>query len=160
MNLLSKILPWKTNGIIILITLLALVVLNFYGIYTNKFYFFKPDNYIFPLLSIVHYVYLYVVWFKITEHEPPDPKMRNLEYAMYAVVVVYLYKIYESILVLTSFSEYAEHVIPASFVPVAISTIALYSLLALLTLFSFWQRKRYVGAYNFEDYNNNLNIWQ
>ncbi|MDC6364629.1 MULTISPECIES: hypothetical protein [Flavobacteriaceae] len=160
MNLLSKILTWKLNGIVILITLLALVVLNFYGIYTNRFYFFKPDNYIFPILSLIHFVYLYVVWFKITEQELPDPKMRNLEYGLYAVTVVYLYKIYDSVQVYASFSEYEQHVIPPSFEPIAIVTIVLYSLLAVLTIFSFWQRKQYVGVYNFEDYNNNLNIWQ
>ncbi|UII79652.1 hypothetical protein [Flagellimonas sp. CMM7] len=160
MNLISSLLTWRRNNIIILIILLALIVLNFYGLYTNKFYFFKPDNYIFPLLSIVHFLYLYVIWFKITEDELPDPKMRNLEYALYAIMIVYLFKIYDSALVLSSISEYQEHIMPVTFMPVGTITLVLYCLLTLFTLMSFWHRKQFIGKYNFENYNDNLNIWQ
>lgn len=160
MNLLSNILTWKRNSIIILVILVALITLNFYGIYTNRFYFLKPDNYILPILSIIHFVYLYVVWFKITEKELPDPKMRNLEYALYVLMIVYLFKIYDSATVLASSSDYWEHVIPPTFMPIAILTLAMYILLPLLTLMLFWQRKQHIGVYNFENYNDNLNIWQ
>ncbi len=90
----------------------------------------------------------------------PDPKMRNLEYALYALLVVYLFKIYDSALILGSFSEYEEHVIPATFKPIGILTLVLYCSLPLFTLISFIHRKRYIGQYNFENYNDNLNIWQ
>ncbi len=159
MNLLNGILSWKRNTVVTIFVLIALVILNFYGVYTNTFYFLKPDNYIFPLLSLVHFVYLYVIWFKISEIELPDPKRRNLEYVLYAVMIVYLFKIYDSIVVLNSAAEFAEYEVPSTFKPVATATLILYCLLPLLTLLSFWQRKKYVGAYNFENYNDNLNVW-
>lgn len=158
--MISNLLTWRRNSIIILIILLALIILNFYGLYTNRFYFFKPDNYIFPLLSSAHFLYLYVIWFKITEGELPDPKMRNLEYALYAIMIVYFFKIYDSALVLSSTSEYQEHIMPTTFVPIGTITLVLYCLLPLFTLMSFWHRKQHIGQYNFENYNDNLNIWQ
>ncbi|SNY99871.1 hypothetical protein [Flagellimonas pacifica] len=160
MDLLLKVLNWKRNSIVLFIILFALVILNFYGIYTNRFYFFKPDNFIFPLLSTIHFLYLYVIWFKITEGELPDPKMRNLEYALYVLMIVYAFKIYDTALILNSFSEYQEHILPYTFKPMGIFTLVLYCLLPLLTLVSFWHRKRLIGEYNFENYNDNLNIWQ
>ena len=160
MNTISKIITWKRNILASMAVLLVLIVLNFYGVYTNKFYFLKPDNYIFPILSMVHFLYLYVVWFKISEEELPDPKMRNIEYVLYAIMIVYVFKIYDSIMVLNSITEYGEHVIPATFKPVATVTLVLYSILPILTIYTFWLRKRYVGIYNFENYNDNLNIWQ
>lgn len=89
----------------------------------------------------------------------PDPKMRNLEYILYAVMIVYVFKIYDSFLVLGSTSDYANSVIPATFKPMAISILILYCLLPLLTLVSFWYRKQLIGSYNFENYNDNLNLW-
>ena len=160
MNTISKIITWKRNILASLVVLLVLIALNFYGVYTNKFYFLKPDNYIFPILSLVHFLYLYVVWFKISEEELPDPKMRNIEYVLYAIMIVYIFKIYDSIMLLNSVTEYGEHVIPANFKPVAIVTLVLYSILPILTIYTFWLRKKYVGIYNFENYNDNLNIWQ
>ena len=160
MNTLSKIITWKRNILASVAVLLILVVLSFYGVYTNQFYFFKPDNYIVPILTSVHFVYLYVIWFKITEDELPDPKMRNIEYVLYAIMIVYVFKIYDSITVLNSIKTYGEHVIPATFKPMATLSVILYSILPILTLYTFWLRKRYVGIYNFENYNNNLNIWQ
>lgn len=143
-----------------MVILVVLMGLSFYGIYTNKFYFLKPDNYIIPILGVVHLLYLYVVRFKVTEDELPDPKMRGLEYVLYGLVVVYLFKIYDSVLVLGSVAQFGEHVIPPTFRPMGILIVLLYSLLTLLTLYLFWLRKKYVGAYNFENYNSNLNIWQ
>ncbi|TAI48759.1 hypothetical protein [Flagellimonas allohymeniacidonis] len=160
MNLIASILNWKRCNIATLLVLTILVVLNFYGVYTNKFYFTKPDNYIFPLLSLVHFLYLYVIWFKITEDELPDPKMRNLEYALYAVMVVYLFKIYDSAMIIGSISDYQEHVIPSTFLPIGVLILVLYCLLFLLSLLSFWHRKRHIGVYNFENFNDNLNMWQ
>ncbi|WP_228237309.1 hypothetical protein [Allomuricauda sp. M10] len=160
MNAISKIITWKRDILASLAVLLVLIVLDFYGVYTNKFYFLKAENYLFPVLAAVHLLYLYVVWFKISEGELPDPKMRNIEYALYAVLGVYVFKIYDSITVLNSIAEFGEHVIPATFKPIATLTLVLYSILPILTIYTFWLRKKYVGAYNFENYNDNLNIWQ
>ncbi len=160
MNTLSKIITWKRNILASLAVLLILIVLNFYGVYTNQFYFTKPDNYIFPILSSVHFLYLYVIWFKISEDELPDPKMRNIEYILYGVMVVYFFKIYDSVTVLNSVEAFSEHIIPATFKPMATLTLVLYSILPILTLYTFWLRKQYIGEYNFDNYNDNLNIWQ
>ncbi|SHG32211.1 hypothetical protein [Flagellimonas flava] len=160
MKILLDKLTWRRNGILVFTILVLLGISNFYGLYTNKFYFLKADNYIFPLLSLVHFLYLYVLWFKITEDELPDPKMRNLEYALYAVMIVYIFKIYDTVTILGSYSQYESHVIPATFKPVAYLSLILYGLLPILTLISFWHRKQLVGKYNFEEYNDNLNIWQ
>jgi len=160
MNTISKIITWKRNILASLAVLLVLIILDFYGVYTNKFYFLKAENYLFPVLTIVHLLYLYVVWFKISEGELPDPKMRNIEYALYIIMGVYVFKIYESITVLNSIKEYGEHLIPSTFKPVATISLVLYSILPILTIYTFWLRKRYVGIYNFENYNDNLNIWQ
>lgn len=140
--------------------LVVLGISNFYGLYSNQFYFLKPDNYIFPLLSLVHFLYVYVLWFKITQHELPDPKMRNLEYVLYGVMIVYLFKVYDTVTILNSYSNYQEHVMPATFKPVGYTTLIFYCLLLLLTMVSFLHRKLHVGKYNFENYNDNLNIWQ
>ena len=88
MNTLSKIITWKRNILASVAVLLTLIILSFYGAYTNQFYFLKVDNYIFPILTSIHLLYLYVVWFKITEDELPDPKMRNIEYVLYAIMIV------------------------------------------------------------------------
>ncbi len=160
MKKLHNILNWRTTNIAISVVLLALIVLNFYGVYTNRFYFTKPTNYIFPILTMTHFVYLYVIWFKITENELPDPVMRNLEYSVYALAGFYFYKIYDSYLVLNSLTEFQQHMVPSTFEPSSTLILVLYILLAPLTVLSFWQRRRHVGAYKFENYNDNLNIWQ
>lgn len=140
--------------------LLVLIILNFYGLYTNKFYFLRPDNYVFPVLSIVHFIYLYVIWFKISENELPDPKMRNLEYALYVVMIVYVYKIVNTFLILLSYSDYQNHMIPGTFVPMGILILLLYLCLPILALVTFKHRKNHIGHYNFENYNDNMNYWQ
>lgn len=160
MKKLYNILNWRTTNVFISVVLLALIVLNFYGVYTNRFYFAKPTNYIFPLLTMTHFVYLYVIWFKIKENELPDPIMRNLEYSVYALAGFYFYRIYDSYLVLNSLTEFQQHLVPSTFEPTSTLILVLYALLAPLTLISFWQRRRLVGSYKFENYNDNLNIWQ
>ena len=160
MNLILNLLTWKRTNILTLVVLSMLVVFSFYGVYTNSFYLTKLDNYIFPLLSVIHFLYIYVIWFKISEDELPDPKMRNLEYALYAVMVVYAYKIYESVTIINSVSGLQEHFIPDTFAAMSTLILVLYCLLFALTLFSFWIRKRHIGIYNFENFNDNLNMWQ
>ncbi len=155
-----RVFNWKRICLITLFVLAVLIILNFYGIYSNKFYFLKPDNYIIPALAIIHSLYLYVIWFKITEDELPDPKMRNLEYVVYAILAVYLFKVYDSAIVLGSYSDYEDYILPSSFKPIGIITLALYCLMPFLTVLSFCYRRKLIGEYNFENYDNNLNAWQ
>jgi len=160
MNFLLKIISWKKCLAYSLAIIAALIVLNFYGLYSNKFYFFKIDNYIFPLLAIVHFTYLYVLWFKIREKEFSDPQMRNLEYAMYAVLLIYAFRFFESIYVLISYGEYADHIVPATFMPMALLIISLQFLLLLFTVTAFAHRKDKVGPYNIDNFNENIDSWQ
>ena len=152
--------PWKRTIYLSIGVLFSLVLLNFYGLYTNKFYFLKPDNYIFPVLSIIHFIYLYVIWFKITEEELPDPKMRNIEYVLYAVMVIYIFKIIDTLSILLSYSNYDNHVIPDTFVPLGVLIFLLYLVLPFLTLLCFTYRQKHIGKYNFENFNDNMNYWQ
>lgn len=160
MKFLMRLLNWKRSLILSIGTLLLLVPLNFYGLYTDKFYFFKFDNYIFPLLTVVHFVFLYAIWFKIREEEIADPQMRNLEYTLYVIFLVYIYKAMETLSILMSHSDYADHVIPATFIPMGIAILILHLLLLGLTLLTFAHRKRLVGSYNFEQMNQHFDSWE
>lgn len=140
--------------------LLVLIVLNFYGLYSNKFYLLKPDNYIFPLLTLVHFIFLYVLRFKIKERELTDPKMRNLEYALYAIFLVYVFKLSETIYILTTYNDYENHIMPSTFIPVGVITVVLQILLVLLTIIAVFHRKKLVGDYNFDNINQNIDSWQ
>jgi hypothetical protein len=160
MNILLRIFPWKMIKVLSIVILMTLIVLNFYGLYTNKFYFFKFDNYIFPILTLAHFVYLYVTWFKVRENEYPDPQMRNLEYMLYIIMFVYVFQIFDTLFILSSYSDYDESIIPVTFLPVGSLIVTLYILLIFLTLISFKYRKVLVGEYKFMDMNDNIDSWQ
>ena len=138
---------------------MALVVFSFYGPYTSKFYFFKLDNYIFPILTSIHLVFLYVLWFKIKEEETADPQMRNLEYALYVILVVYVYKTFESMYILSTYTDYEFHLLPGAFLPLGVLILALHILLVGLTLLIFKYRKDRVGNYVFDDMNH-IDSWE
>jgi hypothetical protein len=159
MKLLKTLFPWKSTLLLSICILLVLNVLSFYGMYTNKFYFFKPDNYIFPLLSLVHFVFLYVMWFKVKEGELSDPPMRNLEFVLYFISLVYLFKLGETAYVLSTADQYENHLIPATFMPVGILMLVLYATLLLLTFLTFSFRRQLVGTYLFDDTNQHVDNW-
>jgi hypothetical protein len=159
MNSILQIFTIKRTFIITAVVLAILVIFNFYGPYTSKFYFFKPGNYIFPILSVGHFIFLYVLWFKIKEQEMTDPQMRNLEYVLYVVFLVYVYKALESIYVLSTYGDYENHVIPAGFLPIGITLLVLHLLLVGLTLLMFKYRKDRVGEYKFDDMNH-IDSWE
>ncbi len=152
MKIIASNLSWKVLLRLSVIILVALLFLNFYNLYTNKFYFFKIDNYIFPILTIAHFVYLYVISFKIREDEHPDPTMRNLEYSLYAIFLVYSYKLSSIIGILSSKADFINYEIPTTFTPVGIVMIALFVFLLILTVLTFIYRKEKIGAYVFEEY--------
>ncbi len=160
MNFITQLLPWKRNLLVSIGVLVLLIIFSFYGLYTNKFYFFKFDNYIFPFLTVVHFAFLYVLWFKIKEGEIADPQMRNLEYALYVIFLVYVFQVFDSIYVLTTYSEYENHVIPSTFMPLGILILVLHLLLLGLTLLAFKYRKDLVGGYDFDDMNQHIDSWE
>lgn len=160
MEFITQLLPWKRNLLVSIGVLVLLIIFSFYGLYTNKFYFFKFDNYIFPFLTIVHFTFLYVLWFKIKEGEIADPQMRNLEYALYVIFFVYVFKVFDTIFLLTTFTEYENHVIPGTFMPMGITMLVLHLLLLGLTLLAFKYRKDKVGGYDFDDMNQHIDTWE
>ncbi|WP_157941168.1 MULTISPECIES: hypothetical protein [Arenibacter] len=158
-NSIKSVVP-KLNIILTTITIACLLCLSFYSMYGNTFIFSRVENYIFPFLTIIHFLYLYVLWFKITENEYPDMIMKNIEYVMYGILLVYLYEISETFLILGSQNEFQDHVIPSSFEPMGILIIALQSFLILLTVWSFVIRKQRVGKYDFDYLNNHIDAWE
>ncbi len=159
MKFILRILTLKRSYILSAMVIMALVVFSFYGPYTSKFYFFKLDNYIFPVLTSIHVVFLYVLWFKIKEKETADPQMRNLEYALYVILVVYVYKTFESMYILSTYTDYEFHLLPGAFLPLGVLILALHILLVGLTLLIFKYRKDRVGNYVFDDMNH-IDSWE
>jgi len=159
MNFVLTLFHWRRCFWLSIFTLGALIVLNFYGLYTDRFYLLKPDNYIFPLLTFVHFTFLYVVDLKIREKDYTDAPMRNLEYALYVISLVYIFKLVDTFYILMSYKNYADFVIPASFLPMGTSILALQLLLLFLTLLSFAHRKSRIGAYNFDTLNDTIDPW-
>ena len=160
MNFTQGVLTWKRTLILSIGVLALLNIFSFYGLYTNKFYFFKIDNYIFPLLSIVHFVFLYVLWFKIKEDELSDPPMRTLEYVLYIISLVYVYKLVETIIILLSYNDFDNHLIPSTFLPLGYFMLLLYTLLLLVTYLAIAYRKKIVGTYLFDDMNQHVDHWK
>ena len=160
MNFIKGILTWKRTLILSVGVLALLNIFSFYGLYTNKFYFFKIDNYIFPLLSIVHFVFLYVLWFNIKEDELSDPLIRTLEYILYIISLVYVYKLVETIIILLSYNDFDNHLIPSTFLPLGYFILILYSLLLLVTYLAIDYRKKIVGTYLFDDMNQHVDHWK
>ncbi|WP_405396857.1 hypothetical protein [Maribacter sp. Asnod2-G09] len=159
MNSIKGLFTWKRTLIVSIVVLFLLNIFSFYGLYTNKFYFFKIENYIFPILSVIHLVFLYVLWFKINENELSDPPMRTLEYVLYAISLVYIYKMVETIIVLSSYSDFENHLIPGTFLPLGFVMIALYAVLLLVTFLAVAYRKEMVGTYIFDDMNQHVDHW-
>ncbi|MCM4166253.1 hypothetical protein KCTC52924_03178 [Arenibacter antarcticus] len=146
----------KINLTISVNVLIVLIFFNFYGLYSNQFHFKNAVNFIFPIITLVHFVYLYVLWFKISENEYPDVIMKNLEYVMYGVLVVYFYEIFETGLLLSSFTKFEGHIIPSTFLPMGILILGLQVFLAICTIWAFFIRKRIIGNYNFDYLNNHI----
>lgn len=159
MKSILRIFTLRRTVIISAVLLILLSIFSFYGPYTGKFYFLKAYNYIFPVMTLVHFIFLYVLWFKIKENELTDPQMRNLEYGLYFIFVVYVYKACENIYTLTTYTEYENHLLPTEFLIVGIVAMLLYFMLLALTLLTFKYRKDRIGNYKFEDMNH-IDSWE
>ncbi len=150
---------WRPLIIISAICLLLTVVFNFYGLYTNKFYFLKLDGYLFAFISFAHFVFLYVIWFKITASEYPDTIMRNLEYVLYALTLLYFYKVIETCTTLLSLGEYSEHLISPYFLPLGIFLLVVHFLLLASTIGVFLIRRLIIGSYRIDYLNEDIDSW-
>ena len=139
--------------------ILMLIVMNFYGLYTDRFYFYKVDNYIFPLLTIVHFSFLQALQMRINSKYVGDLHLRNLEYAMYAILLVYVFKVLDTSYILLSYSDYEVQVIPENFMPYGTTILTLQICLVGLTVLSFGFRRNLLGRYNFDHINDKLDSW-
>lgn len=160
MRFIEKLFSWNKTIQFTVALLLTLIVFSFYGLYTNTFPVLKPENFIFPILSLIHFVFLYVLWFKIKEEEGTDPQMKVIEFLMYGVCLVYAFNVYMTISTLTTYFEFSNHVIPATFFPMGIFILAMQLTLIGLTLLAFKYRKNLVGNYDLDDMNQHIDSWE
>jgi hypothetical protein len=99
----------------------------------------------------VHFIYLYALWFKTTENEPPDLPMRNTEYILYFVYLIYIFKFLDSIYILSTYNDFKDHYIPDTFIPIGILLVIFNLFLLIITAISFYYRKEKIGSYNFDE---------
>ncbi|NNJ89202.1 MAG: hypothetical protein HKP53_07355 [Eudoraea sp.] len=150
MKHLLRIISWKKCFILSLSILPLLVFFSFYGLYTNKFYFLKIDNYIFSLLMIIHIWFLNALYRLEKEPHAYMNITRNLEFIMYAISLVYLFKIGETLYILLGYFEYSEQVLPPTFLPVGLFILSLQFFLLILTFATFKHRRERIGPYRFD----------
>lgn len=160
MQLTYRLFPLRVLLLLSVVLLLTLNVFSFYGIYTHKFYFLKFDNYIFPILSIVHFTYLYTLWSKRKQHQTPDIFMRNVEYILYFIYMIYVFKFIESIYRLTTYNDFEIGLIPETFFPIGLILVFLYLFLLTITIITFNYRSKVIGAFDFEDLNDHIDNWK
>lgn len=151
---------WKRTIHFSIAVVALLIIFDFYGLYTNNFYFSKPENYLFPVITLIHFTFLYVLNFKITEDELTDPLMRNIEYMLYGSFLIYVFKTSESLYTLTTYGEFSNYVLPATFLPIGITIFILHLFLLILTILAVHYRKELVGEYKFDDMNQHVDTWE
>ncbi len=150
MKHILKLLPWKKCFYLSLTVLPLIMICSFYGLYTNKFYFMKVDNYIFSLLIIVHFVFLKVLKRSGRQDDTDLNLLRNLEFTMYAILPVYIFKLAETLYIMLTYFDYSEQVFPGTFLPVGTLILLLQTLLIVLTLASFKHRRIRIGSYSLD----------
>lgn len=160
MNSILRFMTWKRTINLSILVLATLIIFDFYGVYTNNFYFLKPENYLFPLITLIHFTFLYVLQFKINEDELTDPLMRNIEYLLYGAFLIYVFKTSESLYTLTTYGEFSNYVLPVTFLPLGITIFTLHLLLLVLTILAVHYRKEMVGEYKFDDMNQHVDTWE
>lgn len=99
------------------------------------------------------------MWFKINENEIADPQMRKLEFALYVVLLIYVFRFFDTLFILLSYSNFENHVIPETFIPIGILILFLYLMLVVLTLITIKYRKELVGGYRFDEMNEQIDSW-
>ncbi len=155
MRLIIRLFPPRVLVLLSTILLLILNVFSFYGLYTNKFYFLKFDNYIFPILSFVHFTYLYQILVKLITKKNADPELRNVEYVLYFIFSVYVFKFFEAIYRLSTINNFGHLEMPKTFLPIGLLIIVLHFFLLVLTLLTFHYRKIFIGSFKFEELDKN-----
>ncbi|MEL6975123.1 MAG: hypothetical protein AAGL29_06965 [Bacteroidota bacterium] len=134
-----------------LLTLLVVLVLfNFYGPFSNRFYFGKLDGYLFLMLAVFHVLYLFKLLGKAKKEATTDSQLRYMEYVVYGVLVVYGYKTFDTVVSLNLASEIEQELLPKTFFPLVIVSLAFYLLAIILSILTFILRKRILGSFRQE----------
>jgi len=135
--------------------LVVLVLFNFYGPFSNRFYFGKLDGYMFLLLVAFQALYLFRLLAKTKNEMNSDSQLRYLEYVVYGVLVVYGYKTIDTVLSLNLASEIQPDLLPETFFPLVLLSLALYLLVIILSVLTFTFRKRLLGSFSQETIEDN-----
>jgi hypothetical protein len=152
------ILIWRICRYLIYISIPLVVCLNFYGLFTHKFYWLKLDNFILPVAVLIHLLYQREVQKRITQTKGVDFSLQKLEFAMYGVVIIYVLEIMETLNAIILSNSYDSKVFPESFWSQALSILSIQILFTGLTVCSFYLRKQILGAYNFDQISNSRSI--
>lgn len=160
MKFILKGISWKRTIHFSIAILVLLILSDFYGLYTNSFYLLKVDNYVFPVTTLVHFTFLYVLNFKIEENEMTDPLMRNVEYLLYGACLIYVFKTWEIVYTVITYDDFSNYLLPITFLPLGIFILVLHFLLLVLTALAIFYRKEMVGAYKFDDMNQHIDSWE
>lgn len=86
--------------------------------------------------------------------------MRKLEYILYLISLVYVYKLVETMSILLSYNDFDHQLIPTTFIPMGCIIFTLYILLLLVTYVAIAYRKEIVGPYLFDDMNQHVDHWK
>ena len=135
--------------------LVVLVLFNFYGPFSNRFYFGKLDGYMFLLLVVFQAIYLFRLLAKAKNKMISHSQLRYLEYVVYGVLVVYGYKTIDTVLSLNLASEIQPDLLPETFFPLILLSLALYLLVIILSILTFTLRKRLLGSFGQETIEDN-----
>ena len=142
-----------------LVLLIAVGTLNFYGMFTDRFYFGQSDGWLFVMLAVVQITYMSFLWRRVESHEVPEWRVKLLEWVMYIVLGVYAFMMITTIIDLQATYELKNHIIADSFYSKSYWLIGLFSLLILVTLRLFFVRKRALGAYKSHSKSEDLDNW-
>tara|TARA_R110002051_G_scaffold130577_2_gene204438 strand:- start:46688 stop:47137 length:450 start_codon:yes stop_codon:yes gene_type:complete len=142
------------------VLLLVLNVFSFYSLFVNTFSFSKIQNYIFPFLTSVHFLYLYLLWRKNKNSESSDVSLRNIEYILYFMYMIYIFKFAEYVYRFLKFTDYTDEIMPENFIWMGTFLIIMHCLLLLVTPLTFISRKKIIGKYNFDELHDHLDSWK
>lgn len=142
--------------------LMGLMVLSdFYSLFTEEFYILKKENYLTLLVALPYWLYLFVVGLKIYQEEKTDPAMRNLEFLVYLALTGGLWQVWT---IFRDWSQYAEleqqYSLPESFYAIGIALLCSFVLLYVLSLFLFYIRKRHIGPYRRDQWEESYEAWE
>ncbi|MFM1879593.1 MAG: hypothetical protein RLZZ241_2459 [Bacteroidota bacterium] len=139
---------WILYKICILTLIPIVVIANFYGLNTHKFYWFKVDHYILPLGIGIHLYYLSVLNQKLFRAVKTDFQLQNLEIAMYGISLIYTFELVETFYVLLNYNTYNLEVLPENFLSEGILVFSVQLLFLVVSLLAIYFRKIKLGAFD------------